>query len=328
MTARLIRPVTDQEIADFERDGVVWLRGIIDPADARKMGDDIDAAVRAEQGYLLDLTAFANAADDQQIQEQIKSSDFAEAAKQQQGESDTHWDDPSYLAGSILRDQDVADDEGAEKGRFTSFNDAWRSMPFVKALGIDSGIPGIAAALMQSPIVHWYSDQILVKDPLTAERTAWHQDLAYEYIGGEDAIGLRVIADPEDAEVGTVEYVRGSHRDGTVYKCNYFISDKSAESDPGADIPPIDQQRDAYDILTFTPEPGDVIAHHLRTVHGAGGNKSKTRRRRAITFRYTGENSHFLYRPWAPPQGFGRLLEDGQPFSMRPDEFPRCWPQE
>lgn len=325
MTIKPVRAVTAEEIEKFNRDGVVWLRGIIDPAEARAVGERIDDAINHERGFLLDLTAFGQFADNQDVAQRVRSDDFAAAAAEQQAEIGGHWDDPSYIGGAVLRDPGV--EAAGSPGRFISFNDAWHDMPFVRQLGIESDIPAIAAQLMGSQTVRWYSDQILVKDPLTAERTAWHQDLAYEYIGGEHAIGLRVMADPEDAEVGTVEYWRGSHAGGTVYKCNYFISDRAAETDPGADLPPIEENKDQYDIVTFEPQPGDIVAHHLRTVHGAGGNLSKTRRRRAVTLRYTGDDSHFLFRPCAPPQGFGRLLEDGQPFSRAEDHFPRCWPK-
>ena len=41
-------------------------------------------------------------------------------------------------------------------------------------------------------------------------------------------------------------------------------------------------------------EPGDVVVHHARTLHAAGGNRSATTRRRAISVRYCGDDARVL----------------------------------
>lgn len=40
-------------------------------------------------------------------------------------------------------------------------------------------------------------------------------------------------------------------------------------------------------------EPGDVLVHHSLAVHGAGGNRSQTRRRRAVATRWFGDDARF-----------------------------------
>ena len=47
-------------------------------------------------------------------------------------------------------------------------------------------------------------------------------------------------------------------------------------------------------------DAGDVIVHHLGTLHGAGGNASPTATRRAITIRYGGDDSTYKFRRFAP----------------------------
>ena len=41
--------------------------------------------------------------------------------------------------------------------------------------------------------------------------------------------------------------------------------------------------------LTWAVEPGDAIAFHGRTVHGAPGNHSTHRHRRVLSLRWVGE---------------------------------------
>ena len=54
------------------------------------------------------------------------------------------------------------------------------------------------------------------------------------------------------------------------------------------------------DVVSFETGPGDVVVHHARTIHGAAGNASATRRRRAISVRYCGDDARFHRRPGAP----------------------------
>ena len=56
-------------------------------------------------------------------------------------------------------------------------------------------------------------------------------------------------------------------------------------------------------MLTFTTGPGDVVVHHARTLHAAGGNRSTTRRR-AISVRYCGDDARVLVRTGAPLKAY------------------------
>ena len=50
---------------------------------------------------------------------------------------------------------------------------------------------------------------------------------------------------------------------------------------------------DDYDILTWDLAPGDCYVFSGMTVHGAGGNRDQTLRRRGYTVRYTGEDVRY-----------------------------------
>jgi ectoine hydroxylase-related dioxygenase (phytanoyl-CoA dioxygenase family) len=124
--------------------------------------------------------------------------------------------------------------------------------------------------------------------------------------------------------MGLVRYWRGSHKSGTIYKVNYFISDKS-DDDQGVPVPEITGHESDFDLVEFSPEPGDVVVHHLATVHGAGGNASATTPRRAITIRYGGDDVRYKFRRFAPPQDtVSPILRDGDLLDGDPDRFPRA----
>lgn len=147
---------------------------------------------------------------------------------------------------------------------------------------------------MGSERVYVYGDQVLVKPPRTAEKTVWHQDLPYNHVIGEQICAIRLPCQVETDEVGPVSYLPGSHADGTVYKVNFFISDGANPDDTGADIPEIVGRERDLGAVTCHPKPGDLVVHHLGTLHAAGANVSQSKTRQAITIRYSGDDARRL----------------------------------
>ena len=70
-------------------------------------------------------------------------------------------------------------------------------------------------------------------------------------------------------------------------------------------------------------EPGDAVAFHYKTVHGARANMSE-RRRRAFSMRWLGDDARYITRPGrtSPPYP-GHDMKDGQ--RLREDWFPVVW---
>ncbi|MEQ8166723.1 MAG: phytanoyl-CoA dioxygenase family protein [Alphaproteobacteria bacterium] len=318
----LLRPVTDDEIATYQRDGVVHLRKIIDQhwvGELRAAITDIMENPISTAASLTNLGLMSN--DPDQVKGFVAGSDWT-------SDNDyaalTARTNPA-LSGQVLIDESVSD-TAAERGQFFHAGNAWMHNQTVRDLCLHSPMPEVAATLMQSSHAYLYGDQVLVKGPLTREKTAWHQDYGYGHYEGLQICAVRMPCDSETRDTGTVGYVRGSHRPSVVYKVNYFVSNAASPDDDGVLVPEIDGHEDEFDIVYFTPEPGDLVIHDIATLHGGGGNRSETQTRRAITVRYAGDDAVYKKRKMAPPQALEPTLEPGQPIGDDPVSFPRAWP--
>jgi ectoine hydroxylase-related dioxygenase (phytanoyl-CoA dioxygenase family) len=165
-----------------------------------------------------------------------------------------------------------------------------------------------------------------VKDPGTAERTAFHQDLAYFHLDGTQICTTWVPLDPVTPGTGAVQFVVGSHRRATRYRPNFFVTTMSMPDTDGDDVPDFSDPavRDGAPVVSFDTEPGDITVHHARTIHGAHANTSTHQRRRAISVRYAGDDVVFRVKRGAPRKPHHATLVDGAP--LDPDVCPIAWP--
>ena len=182
----------------------------------------------------------------------------------------------------------------------------------------------IAGALTGSSEVRLFHDHVLVKEAGTTTRTPWHQDQPYYCIDGGRAVSFWIPLDPVPRE-STLEFVAGSHADGTWYMPHTFVEHTPMVFEPGAlaDVPDIEADRDRHQILGWSLEPGDAVAFHMLTLHAAAGSRT---RRRAFSLRLIGDDVTFAPRPHrtSPPfAGLERELADGDP--MIHPLFPLLW---
>jgi len=222
------------------------------------------------------------------------------------------------------------------KGRYYGDFFIWRRDPAFKTFMMESPMPEIAAQVMDSQCLNFFYDQLLVKEPNTAEPTPWHQDLSYWPVRGNQVVSIWVPFDPANEESGVVVYVKGSHKWGKLYAPHAF-GDKTGFAEIYAkagleELPDIEAEREKHEILSWEMVPGDVLIHHPLTLHYASGNKSTTGRRRGLALRYLGDDATFDSRP-------GTFLEnkkvmdtipaikfaDGEKFSGA--LFPSVWPR-
>jgi ectoine hydroxylase-related dioxygenase (phytanoyl-CoA dioxygenase family) len=229
-----------------------------------------------------------------------------------------------------LQDESFAGSDKAAKagkgGRFVGQGALFKRFPSVRAFTVQSSLAEVAARITRSRQVRIFDDGLFVKEPNTNVRTPWHQDIPYEQIDGMQTASAWVALDHVSAENGAVLYIAGSHKWGKLFIPVEFgteIERPHRRSDAMTPAPDIDAEPDRYRIVSFDLQPGDVTFHNLKTVHGAGGNNSPDRRRRAYTLRMCGDDVVGSERPVnGRPEA---IVRDGE--SLNDRDFPILWPR-
>lgn len=219
--------------------------------------------------------------------------------------------------------QAKAYDSGGQ-GRFGYDTFMWTRNEEFWRLQTDSAIPSITARLMKSTVSHFMADVAFVKEPGTPTPTPWHQDQPYGWYDGRQVISVWLALDRVTIESGALEYVLGSHRTGSWFRPVSFDSGLDQDTEDFVPMPDIDGNRETYNITHFDVEPGDLLFHHLLILHGSPGNSTTDRRRRAIAFRYTGDDATYAVRKVGPKPIFDPGLVHGDRFGC--ELFPQVWP--
>jgi ectoine hydroxylase-related dioxygenase (phytanoyl-CoA dioxygenase family) len=239
--------------------------------------------------------------------------------------------DMSAYCDAVRRDPgarllpDPEGDDPATDGEFFYDAAGWRTHREIREAALDSILGDIAAALLDSVYVNFWEDTTFVKTPGATQRTAFHQDKGYFQITGNKCCILWAPLDPVDRENGALQYIRASHRWNAEFAPNAFFAGTPLPGAPTPRLPDIEADPDAYEIVTTNANVGDVVAHHVLTVHGAAGNSSD-RNRRAISFRYCGDDVRYAAKPAAIPQiGLTTTPDEGSPLYSR--DYPLVWPR-
>jgi ectoine hydroxylase-related dioxygenase (phytanoyl-CoA dioxygenase family) len=212
--------------------------------------------------------------------------------------------------------------QGESGGRFFFDTFLWTFNDGFKEFVMSSPAAEMAGQMMRAEKINVFFDQLLIKEPGTAERTPWHQDLPYWPVDGEQVCTLWLALDPVDAETGAVEYVKGSHLWGQGYKPPAFAGDDKYKL-ALPPVPDIEAQRDELDIAQFEFDPGDCTIHHGKLVHGAPGNARSDLRRRAYVTRWAGDDAIYTPDPEKQEMMWDPEIEAGDPLDS--DLWPVVW---
>jgi ectoine hydroxylase-related dioxygenase (phytanoyl-CoA dioxygenase family) len=216
---------------------------------------------------------------------------------------------------------------GAGAGRFFEDFRNWTRIGDYEAVIRGSRLGEVAARLMGSETVRLHHDHLLVKEPGTTIRTPWHQDQPFYNIDGFQTISFWIPLDPVPRE-SALEFVAGSHAPRTWYMPRSFFDDRALVFDEGTfeEVPDIEADRDAHEILGWELEPGDAVAFNMLTLHAAAGSRG---RRRAFSVRLVGDDVRLAARAHATSPPFPELdgvLSHGDRLEHR--LFPLLWPRE
>jgi ectoine hydroxylase-related dioxygenase (phytanoyl-CoA dioxygenase family) len=188
-----------------------------------------------------------------------------------------------------------------------------------------SALAETCAALMGARTVRLFHEHVLVKEPGTDMPTPWHHDQPYYSVDGQQNCSVWVALDtvPRDT---AVEFIAGSHRWGRWFRPEKFDRTALYEDDGLEAVPDIDAERGRYRVLGWDLEPGDAVAFHFLTLHGAPGNRATGRRRRAFSARVVGDDARWAVRKGRTSPPFaGVTLAPGDP--LQGPEFPVLYPR-
>ena len=171
----------------------------------------------------------------------------------------------------------------------------WQRIKEYKDFFFHSNIAKISAQLMKSKKVNIFHEHVLIKESGATKKTPWHQDQPYYCVNGKDNCSLWIPLDSISKDI-CPEFIRFSHKWNKQFLPTKFFGNSYEQHDKEFEkIPNIDNNRDDYDIVSWSLIPGDIIAFNFSTVHGAPGNNGPNRRR-AFSARFTGDDATYAKR--------------------------------
>ena len=211
-----------------------------------------------------------------------------------------------------------------ETGRFFDDYCNWARIEEFENVIRNSQAGPVAAKLMDSETVQIFHDHVLVKEPGTSLATPWHQDYPYYFVDGEQTVSFWCPLD--SVKEATLRFVAGSHLWQKPVLPTRWASQADFYPDENVYMSVPNPDAEGMRILEWEMEPGDAVAFHYKTLHGARGNLSENRRR-AFSIRFNGDDASYVTRagPTSPPfPGHGMI--DNQ--RLREDWFPVIYSNE
>jgi ectoine hydroxylase-related dioxygenase (phytanoyl-CoA dioxygenase family) len=232
------------------------------------------------------------------------------------------WVEP--LRAGIERNMTEPGPYGAENlkpgegGRFFDDYCNWTRIPEFETVIKGSDVAQVAAKLMGSTRVQMFHDHVLVKEPGTSKPTPWHQDGPYYFVQGRQTVSFWSPMDP--VKEASLRCVAGSHRWEKEVLPTRWLAETSFYPDSDRYMPVPDPDAEGMRVLEWQMEPGDAVAFDYRTLHGARGNTTSSRRR-AFSLRLLGDDARYVTRPGRTSPPFpGHDMVEGQ--VLRQDWFP------
>jgi ectoine hydroxylase-related dioxygenase (phytanoyl-CoA dioxygenase family) len=161
-------------------------------------------------------------------------------------------------------------------------NSHWAN-PVIAELVHNPTIGAMAAALMQTPQVRLWHDQLLYKPgqggqaASAAGNVGWHQDHGYWQCTCTDLITAWVALVDVPEERGCMYFVPGSHKWGLLEHSDFFNTDLAGMQ---AKIESLSGK--PFEKVPVELKAGQVSFHHCLTIHGSGPNVTDQPRRSLV----------------------------------------------
>lgn len=212
---------------------------------------------------------------------------------------------------------------GPRQGSFHQDLFTWLTNDSIRDFVLYGPSADIARQAFGAAKINFYYDQIFVKEQMSPNPTPWHHDFTFWPLEGNQIASLWTSVDTVSADSSALEFVAGSHRWPQRFRA---IATDGTDLTTGAqldELPDMAKDRDKYDIVSWEVKPGDALLFHALTLHGARGNNSATKKRRAITTRWCGDD--VTYSKKVIPELYKHDLKTGDALSGR--AFPQILPE-
>ena len=189
---------------------------------------------------------------------------------------------------------------------------------------------------MEVEAVNFFFDAVFVRSAGTQFRTPFHQDEPYWSVEGFDVCSAWMPLVPVE-RASALEFVAGLHRWTQKFRQENFGAltgdgrDRVEFDDGTMSFPDIEGNRDAYEILGWAMESGDVLVFNARIIHGGSGNLAPDRDLKVFNTQWLGDDVRVLFRPEGMgPDNTAVMTEVGLSSGDRigTDLYPELWRRE
>jgi ectoine hydroxylase-related dioxygenase (phytanoyl-CoA dioxygenase family) len=200
----------------------------------------------------------------------------------------------------------------------------WKLQDAFRDLALFSSLPALAHQVLGSETVNFFYEQFFVKRAGCPVDTPWHQDIPFWPVSGSQIASFWITLDPVTRESSGLEFVRGSHRWSERFRAVTPGNDPYMMDTDLPIAPNYADERSRHDLVGWDMEPGDVLLFGPVVCHGSAGNASNETDRRALAFRYSGEDVRYAPRHATMPLLWEHGLEPGD--RLTGSLFPQVWP--
>jgi ectoine hydroxylase-related dioxygenase (phytanoyl-CoA dioxygenase family) len=222
-----------------------------------------------------------------------------------------------------------------EQGRECFYDSQmWNEISGYKDFALNSPCAELSGRLMGSTNVSFFFDAVFVRTPGNQFRTPWHQDEPYWSVEGFDTCSVWMPLVPVEKS-SALEFVRGSHLWKQKFHQPNFSEltkderDQVIFQDAGTEqFPDIENNRDAYDIVSWDMQPGDCVAFNARIIHGGSGNLARNRDLKVFNTQWLGDDVRVVFRAEGMDPDHSEIMSrNGLKPGDRPvsDLYPQVW---
>lgn len=194
---------------------------------------------------------------------------------------------------------------------------AWHDVPQYQQFVFESPAAELAGRLLESKAVNFFFDAVFVRSAGSQFETPWHQDEPYWSVSGYDTCTVWMPLVSVKAK-NALAFVPGSHLGGVVFdqydfgelnpdgKVDVDRSDFSAVAQ--ANIPKINENREAFGVVSWDMEPGDCVVFNSRILHGGSGQLDADRELKVFTSKWLGDDVRIKFRDEGMDPDFSQII--------------------